>query len=441
MSWICNKCETSNPESAIECEVCSSIAPSVKSISYSDVDIPKQTTIAWVASDCDKITLSFNEKEYDVTDKTEFDILVTKNTNVTFYVSNTVTSRTFVFPIHIKRPEIADFCIDKLSAYENEKILLTWNVKNCINVKIEGLGEFAPIGNIKVSATNRKYKLIAENSAGKVHKEVEVKIFKSPDIEFKLSIHKLRKGSKDSSRIDWKIKNYSSAKILINDKEEEIKSPSGSKIISPTESTKYNLQVTGLDKKKIFTKEVFLEVLPESKITFESDKPYTLPQVPIVLNWSVENAKSVELTGFGRVKSIDNKIVTINKDTTYTLKVEDEFGVKEKTIKIKMLPLPVIKSILVPTPKIENTVNVHQYVPKLGVDVRIEVPHIEIPEYNPLSVEFNKEDVELRNTSIEWNELVEMEKLNIRLHESSLKHVFGNVYNKLNSKIKQLWKK
>lgn len=136
-----------------------------------------------------------------------------------------------------------------------------------------------------------------------------------------------------------------------------------------------------------------------------------------------------------------SKVVTIDEDTTYTLKVEDEFGVKEKTIKVKILPLPVIKSILVPTPKIENTVNVHQYVPKLGVDVRIEVPHIEIPEYNPLSVELNKEDIELRNNSIECNELIEMEKLNISLHESSLKHVFGNMYHKLDSQIKKLWKK
>lgn len=440
MSWICSKCETENPESAIECEVCSSISPSINSISYSDVDITKQTNIAWSASDCDKIELIFEGKEYNVSGKTEFDLFIKKNSEITFRVSNDVTTRVFSYLIHIKPPQIIYFNVDKISAYKKEEILLQWKALNCTNIKIEGIGEFDPIGEKKIIAANNKYKIIAENSSGKVSKEIKLNLFKKPEIELKLSKTKLRKGTDENSQIKWNIKHYSSAKLLFEDKEMKIESSSGSQIVKPVERTNYILQIVGLDKKTIFTKEVSLDVLPDSIIEFTSDKQYSYHKVPITLSWNIKHAKKAELNG----KEVDFeslKIVTIDKDTTYTLKVQDEFGVKEKSITVRMLPLPVIKSILIPTPKIENTINIHQYIPRQNVDVRIEIPHIEIPEYEPLHVEFNKEDVELRNNTIKWNELMEMEKLNTKLHDSSFSHIFGNVYNKLNSKIKQLWKK
>ena len=211
-------------------------------------------------------------------------------------------------------------------------------------------------------------------------------------------------------------------------------------ILHLEETSDITINVLALDNKTIISKNILIEILNESEIEFTSDKQYSYHKVPITLSWNIKHAKKAELNG----KEVDfesSKIVTIDKDTTYTLKVQDEFGVKEKSITVRMLPLPVIKSILIPTPKIENTINIHQYIPRQNVDVRIEIPHIEIPEYEPLHVEFNKEDVELRNNTIEWNELMEMEKLNTKLHDSSFSHIFGNVYNKLNSKIKQLWKK
>lgn len=325
---------------------------------------------------------------------------------------------------------------------KGEKASFYWNVENASSIYLNGerLTQGIQSKDIRINRIGKEYFCLeATNGINKAKSTVELNIVDVPKIELASNKLKLKKCKENRAKINWKITDAKSVKLVFQGKERVVRLKDFL-ILNIEETSDITINVLALDDKTTISKSISVEVLDESEIEFVSDKEYSFHKVPIKLSWNIKHAKKAELNGKS-VGMCDNKIVTINKDTTYTLKVEDEFGVKEKTIKIRMLPLPVIKSILVPTPKIENTVNVHQYVPKLGVDVRIEVPHIEIPEYTPLAVEFNKEDVELRNTAIEWNELVEMEKLNIKLHESSLKHVFGNVYNKLNSKIKQLWKK
>ena len=325
---------------------------------------------------------------------------------------------------------------------KGEKASFCWNIENASSIYFNGekLPQGTQLKNIRVNRVGKEhFYLEATNGINKTKSAIELNIVNVPIIELTSNKFKLKKGKENKVKINWKIANAKSATLQFSNKEETIQLKD-SLILHLEETSDITINVLALDNKTTISKNILIEILNESEIEFTSDKQYSYHKVPITLSWNIKHAKKAELNG----KEVDfesSKIVTIDKDTTYTLKVQDEFGVKEKSITVRMLPLPVIKSILIPTPKIENTINIHQYIPRQNVDVRIEIPHIEIPEYEPLHVEFNKEDVELRNNTIEWNELMEMEKLNTKLHDSSFSHIFGNVYNKLNSKIKQLWKK
>ena len=127
----------------------------------------------------------------------------------------------------------------------------------------------------------------------------------------------------------------------------------------------------GIEVKKVLTVKVF----DESRISFSADKLYVYPRIPIRLTWNVKNAKHVWL-GDEEVSHQGEKVVEQDKATTYILKVEDEFGIKEERICVNMLPVPQVKSLLVPTPYINNNLSVRIVQPQYNVSV--EIPEITV---------------------------------------------------------------
>lgn len=126
---------------------------------------------------------------------------------------------------------------------------------------------------------------------------------------------------------------------------------------------------------QLIEKKIKIEVFDECSIHFESDKTFIFPSVPVTLSWNVTNAKRVTLDS-KLVEHTGTLIVEPNKDTTYILKAKDEFDTKERKIEIKMLPIPQIKSLLVPTPNIVSKMALTIKKPELNVEVKI--PEIEI---------------------------------------------------------------
>ena len=132
---------------------------------------------------------------------------------------------------------------------------------------------------------------------------------------------------------------------------------------------------------QLIEKKIRIEVFDECAIEFKSDKNHTYPSVPVTLSWNVTNAKRVTLVS-KYVKHTGSLVVEPNKDTTYILRAEDEFGTKEKRIEIKMLPIPQIKTLLVPTPRIDANLNISINRPLF---TPINLPFIQ-PSFSPAKV-------------------------------------------------------
>lgn len=155
-----------------------------------------------------------------------------------------------------------------------------------------------------------------------------------------------------------------------------------------TQDTTYELSVK-TNEGKVFCKEITIMVFDECEIDFSADKQYIFPSVPVVLKWIVKNAKKVWLDG-EEVEAVGAKVVKPTNAISVVLSAEDEFGKKEKRLDIGMLPMPIIKSLLVPTPNFVSNLSVTIQQPRFNVDVKfptvdIDWIKLELPEVKPLS--------------------------------------------------------
>ena len=159
----------------------------------------------------------------------------------------------------------------------------------------------------------------------------------------------------------------------------------------------FTLSVTTKEGRKI-DKDINIHVFDECEINFSADKYYVFPTIPVTLTWNVEYAKKVWLDG-EEVNNEGTKIIEPPKATTCILSAEDEFGRKEKRIDISMLPIPQVKTLLVPTPDIVNNLSLTINQPRYNVDVKfptididwikVQVPKVPSLSELGLNVEFS----------------------------------------------------
>ena len=128
-------------------------------------------------------------------------------------------------------------------------------------------------------------------------------------------------------------------------------------------------------------KSIQIKVAPQAVIKrFYADKEYSLKNIPVTISWEVSNAKTVKLSGFGEQASSGSIVVRPRKETTYTLEVEDEFGKHSQELEVKMLPLPVIETILVESPKIDTAIDIQA--PNLAISNVPRIPDIQLDFIN-----------------------------------------------------------
>ena len=149
----------------------------------------------------------------------------------------------------------------------------------------------------------------------------------------------------------------------------------GHKSMTLAEDATFELEVK-INDGKTFKKEIVIRVFDECEINFSADKYYVFPTIPVVLSWKVDKGRNVKLDGES-IEEEGTKIVEPEKATSYTITAEDEFGTKEKRIDIQMLPIPQVKTILVPTPKIENNLSISIQQPRYNVDVKFPIIDID----------------------------------------------------------------
>ncbi len=265
-------------------------------------------------------------------------------------------------------------------------------------------------------------------------------LFRAPIIEFSADKLKLKRGEQTSIVLSWRIYNASSS--VLRSLNETIRiSDHGTKTVFHDTACEYTIEATALDGETLFSKQVSIKVFDECEIEFEAEKYFVFPSVPVKLSWNVKHAKKVWLDS-AEVKTKGSKTVKPVKNSTYTIKAEDEFGIKEEQIEIQMLPIPQVKSILVPTPTITNNMAINVKQPRYNVNVKFpkinmplvdtEVPHV--PKFPEMGLGVDIEPPQVASlTDLGLNVELSPPLPRFSLKES-IKKVFNHIKNKDNEK-------
>ncbi len=140
------------------------------------------------------------------------------------------------------------------------------------------------------------------------------------------------------------------------------------------DDTEYELIIVTKDGVRI-VKSIKIRVFDECSIDFSSNKEFVFPTLPVVLKWNVTNATKVWL-GAEEVESSGSKIVEPTSDVVYKLKAQDEFGLKEKRILIRTIPIKQKRLLLASPPNYVHKQTLTIIQPKLNVSIGF--PHINI---------------------------------------------------------------
>lgn len=342
----------------------------------------EETIISWNVNNAYKVLLCYDgvSEEVDTNSRKKFSPKET--TKFVLRVIGLDKKRIFSKEIivGVYEPARVIFASDKSEVLSKDMVLLNWHTENANEVKIVGVGSVAKKGTHCVTPENDTiYKLEVCDHFGTKEYNLPIKVLPLPVVQFRSDKKKLNKDKAENVNITWNVKNASNVLLVYLDSEENVKEK-GSKKIRLDESSKIMLKCLALDGKTIFREEIEIKVFKEAKIKFVSNRKYTIPEVPVEISWDVENSKSVELKGYGKVSSQGTREISVKEETTFTLVVTDEFSVQEQSVVVKMLPLPVVKSISVPIPGLNKPLSVIINIP--NPEFRIEIPQIKLPNIN-----------------------------------------------------------
>lgn len=313
---------------------------------------------------------------------------------------------------YAKEPKIKSFRAPSDCFVIGQSYKLTWEVNDASRVYLNGKIVPATMREYKVhplNIGNESYELKVENGLKTAVVQLSVNVVENVRIEVGLSLKKLRKRKMQASLLQWDVQNAKKVTLETTDGDSELIPLNGEKKCSPNISTTYNIKAIALDGITEVSKSVSIGVFAESEVIFKADKTFTFKEVPVTLSWNVKNAKSVSLEN-ETVPLVGKKVVTTDKEKCYVLEVEDEFGTKQVPLTIKTIPLPQIKTVLLPLPKLEKTVQVQHNIPAPKVELNIQMQE--------LSADMQGVNVNLNPAAIKFAKLNSLHPLSIKIGSS-----------------------
>lgn len=299
---------------------------------------------------------------------------------------------------YAKEPKIKSFRAPSDCFVIGQSYRLTWEVNDASRVYLNGKIVPATMREYKVhplNIGNESYELKVENGLKTAVAQLSVNVVENVRIEVGLSLKKLRKRKTQASLLQWDVQNAKKVTLETTDGDSELIPLNGEKKCSPNISTTYTIKAIALDGITEVSKSVSIGVFAESEVIFKADKTFTFKEVPVTLSWNVKNAKSVSLEN-ETVPLVGKKVVTTDKEKCYVLEVEDEFGTKQVPLTIKTIPLPHIKTVLLPMPKLEKTVQVQHNIPAPKVELNVQMQELSVDmqglnvNLNPAVIKFAK---------------------------------------------------
>lgn len=255
--------------------------------------------------------------------------------------------------------------------FQGDRITLTWHIDFANHIFID---DDEQNGNTLEATLNsvgtKQFKVRATNSDGTAERVVTIEVLPCPKFEIHPSATVLHKGRNENVVFRWTIKNVRDIKLISGSETSEI-TESGEATFSPIEDTQFTFEAKGIEGNRVFQHIIPIKIREAARIDFKANRQFSYPNLPIILSWNVENCVAVTIDDFGEQPLQGQLEVSPGVDTTYVIRVQDAFGEERRTITVRMLPLPVIKQILVPTPDVDKTFDISYNTPQFKANVPI----------------------------------------------------------------------
>lgn len=266
---------------------------------------------------------------------------------------------------------------------QGDKIELRWSVQDYTKVLLNGI-DVTCQNSITQQATSHDntFTLRVQNGRKETSQSLSVRGYAKPHIAITADKTKLHQHDTEPATLTWGVQNAHKISLLQDGKTIKESCTADESYTFQTESTTtFTIRVIALDTKTIFDESLCIYVYPDATIEFHADKEYVFPTIPFTLCWNTQNAKEVKLNG--KVVPPQGTLVVadgVTEETKYRLSVIDDFGTKEELVIIKMLPIPRIETLIIPTPNLEREVGVAINTPTPSIE--LEMPTITIHQKN-----------------------------------------------------------
>ena len=319
-------------------------------------------------------------------------------------------------------PQIIEFETQTQTIFEGEPFIVKWKVDNASIIEINGERSQECIGEKELTCDftgTKQITLIARNDTDSINRHLQVNAIPKPEFNLVCTPSKIRRNSQESCNITWDIKNAISAQIYIDNNKEDI-TLKGNKEIKPSTKTIVKLSAVSLDQRTEFTDECVIEIFNPSKVSFACNKKFSFARLPVVLSWETKDCLEVELVGVGPQPLTGSITLCPEVTTDYILRVTDNFETKDYTLKVQMLPLPLIKSVLVEAPKLEHEFPISYKTPQF----------VTVPSIPAFENEFSKLEIPHIPDLKDSGYAVEMMVTPRRRLSKKISKMFNHIFNK-----------
>lgn len=273
----------------------------------------------------------------------------------------------------IQVPPIIRYCRlqESVPFFQGDSVTLTWQIDGANHIFIDDVEQQGNSLEFTLESVGTKhFKVRATNSDGTAERVVTLEVLPCPKFEIHSSATVLHKGRNENVVFRWTIENARDIKLISGNERTEL-TETGEATFSPIEDTQFTFEAKGLEGNRVFRHIIPIKIREAARIDFKVNRQFSYPNLPIILSWNVENCVAVTIDDFGEQPSQGELEVTPGVDTTYVIRVQDAFGEERRTLTVRMLPLPVMKQILVPTPQINETFDISYLTPQFNVNISI----------------------------------------------------------------------
>lgn len=273
----------------------------------------------------------------------------------------------------IQAPPIIRYCRiqESVPFFQGDSVTLTWQIDGANHIFIDEEEQRDNSFEFTLDSVGTKqFKVRATNSDGIAERVVTLEVLPCPKFEILPSATVLHKGRNENVVFHWSIENARDIKLINENVTTEI-TESGEATFSPIDDTKFTFEAKGLEGNRVFRHIILIKIREASRIDFKINRQFSYPNLPLILSWNVENGFAVTIDDFGEQPTQGQLEVSPGVDTTYVIRVQDAFGEERRTITVRMLPLPVIKQILVPSPKVDETYDISYSTPQFNAIISV----------------------------------------------------------------------